>query len=210
MYCERIKVFLLLFLTSILVYYYCGTNIYSIVNDHDVNISSLETMTPSLSAREANDSFMKLNRKRYYTRENSEKGYEIHAGTYNRTNIWSFDKDTKQYKNRNVILEVNDKTQSSQSFSKFLTQRIAYNTNANTRENLPKNSQKKVKILRHALFINNLSNQNEDNGYSKSMNKKKKYWVSFQDEDESNIMELIIFNINHGPNVYRSYNNYSH
>lgn len=183
--------------------------IYPIVNDHDVNISSWETTTLSLSARKANDSFMKLNRKRNYKRENSEKEHEIYARIYNLTNIWSFDKDMKQYKNRNVISEVNDKTQSPQSFSKFSAQRIAYNTNANMRKNLPKNKQKNVKVLRRVLK-KNISNKNEDNSYSKGMNKKKKYWVSFRDEDESSIMELIAFNASDMPNVYRSYTNYSH
>lgn len=143
-----------------------------IVNDHDVNISSWENMPLSLSARKVNDSFMKLSRKRYYKRENSEKEHKIYAGIYNLTNVWSFDKHMKQYKNRNVISEVNDKTQSPQSFSKFLAQRIAYNTNADMRKNLSKNKQKKVKVLRHVL-MNNVSNKNEDNSYSKSMNKKK-------------------------------------
>ncbi|XP_043591863.1 uncharacterized protein LOC122571785 [Bombus pyrosoma] len=206
MSCERIKIFLLLFFTSILVYYYYETKICPIVNDHDVNISSWETMTLSLSARKANDSFMKLNKKRNYKRENSVKEHEIYAKIYNLTNIWSFDKDMKQYKNRNVISEVNDKTQFPQTFSKFSAQRIAYNTNANMRKNLPKNKQKKVKVLRHVL-MNNVSNKNEDN--SKSTNKKKLYWVSFQDEDESSIMELIVFNASHTPDVYRSYTNYS-
>lgn len=180
-----------------------------IVNDHDVNISSWETMTHFISARITNDSFMKLNRKRNYKRENSEKVHEIYAEIYNLTNIWSFDKDMKQYKNRNMILEVNDKTQSPQSFSKFPAKKIAYNANANMRKNLPKNKRKKVKVLRHVL-MNNVSNKNEDNGYSKSMNKKKMYWVWFQDENESSIMELIVFNASHTPNVYRSYTNYSH
>lgn len=183
--------------------------IYPIVNDHDVNISSWETMTLSLSARKANDSFMKLNRLRNYKRENSEEEHEIYAEMYNLTNIGSFDKDMKQYKNRNMISEVNDKTQSPQSFSKFPAQRIAYNANVNMRKNLPKNEQKKVKVLRHVL-MNNVSNRIEDNGYSKSMNKKKKYWVSFQDDDESSIMELMVFNASHTPNAYRSYTNYSH
>lgn len=167
--------------------------IYSTINDYDVNISSWKTVTFSLSARKANDSFMKLNRKRNYKHENSEKGHEIYARIYNLTNIWSFDKDMKQYKNRNVISEVNDKTQSPQSFSKFSAQRIVYDTNVNMRKNLPKSKQKNVKGLRRVL-MNNVSNKNEDNSYFKSMNKKKKYWVSFRDEDESSIMELIAFN----------------
>ncbi|XP_017789803.1 PREDICTED: uncharacterized protein LOC108572121 [Habropoda laboriosa] len=104
-----------------------------------------------------------------------------------------------------------EETSSRELFNKRLEKRSANNGNTDTKRDIPRGKQKKIKALRR-LLLNGISNQNnediqddygedEDDDYSKGVNKKKMNWDDFQNEDGASVMELIALNVRHKSNA---------